>query len=407
MTSYHYTPFIVPLAVSAAFCVAMLFVAWRNRAEPVAPWFAATVLALLVWSVGYIFELMAVGLGAKIMWANLEYVATIVLPLVWLQVVLIYLRRSGLSRKLWLLFVALGGAILIGIFLNPDRLFRVAPSVVTSGSLSALHPDYGPIWSFGWIPFVYGLLLAAMLLVARRMLHAHSIHVRQSVALLVATILPLAGGTVYALGLSPWPNYNPAMPVISVSGVLMTYALFSCRIFDLAPLARDAVIDHLVDGVMVLDRRGRLMDRNPAAAMAFSELEKGCIGKPIADVFAARPDVLAVLEEAAQDLRGAEQGEGALHGVWELEVAGLSRSGESPKGAPQFFSLVVTPVLSGAGTPLGLAVVVRDVTLRVELLDEARRLATTDGLTSGFIHADISSSWPMPRSLAQFTAVCP
>ena len=44
-------------------------------------------------------------------------------------------------------------------------------------------------------------------------------------------------------------------------------------------------------------------------------------------------------------------------------------------------NLRATAVASGTGTLLGLAVVVCDVTERVALLDDALRLATTDGLT--------------------------
>jgi len=380
VTQFHYTPFVLPLAISAALCVAMLHLAWRNRAEPVAPWFAATVIALLVWSVGYIVELLAVGLSAKLMWANLEYVALIALPLVWLQVVLIYARGRGLSRTLWVVLAGLGGAILLGVLFNPGHLFRVAPSVVTRGSLSALHPDYGPIWSFVGVPFTYGLLLAAILVLVRRLLHGHSIHVRQSAALLVATLLPVAAGTVYALGLSPWPDYNPATAVISISAVLMAYALFSWRVFDLAPLARDAVIEHLADGVLVLDLRGRLRDYNPAAGRIFPELVKGCIGQPVAGVFAARPEVLRVLQEAAQEAREADHLREAPPRAWEVEVAGLAGA-DSPQRPPHIFTLLVTPIFSGAGTPYGLAVVAHDVTQRVELFDNALRLAATDGLT--------------------------
>jgi PAS domain-containing protein len=310
VTLYHYTPFILPLALSAAFCIAMLLLAWRNRAEPVAPWFAATLVALLVWTVGYMVELMAAGLSTKIFWADLEYVATIALPLVWLQVVLIYTRRRGLSRPWWIVLSAIGAAILVGVFLNPGRLFRVAPYVAVHGPLSALHPDYGPIWGFGWIPFTYGLLLVSTFLLVKQMRHAQRIHVRQSVALLVATLLPLAAGTVYAIGLSPWPDYNPAMALISISGVLMAYALFSSRVFDLAPLARDAVVEHLADGVLVLDMRGRLMDFNPAAARTFPELGKASVGQPVAQLFGARPDVLRVFEEAAREGCEADRPEG-------------------------------------------------------------------------------------------------
>jgi diguanylate cyclase (GGDEF)-like protein len=381
MTHSLYTPFVIPLVISAVFCVVMLLVAWRNRAEPVAPWFAGTVIALLVWTVGYVFELTAVGLHAKLAWADVEYAATIALPVLWLQVVLIYTRRAGLSRTLWAVVSVLGCALFVSIVVNPRRLFRGAPSVVTHGSLHALHPDYGPLWIYGWAPFEYGLVLVAVLLLVRTMLHARSIHVRQSLALLLASLLPLAGGTVYALGLSPWPDYNPAMAVVSLSGLLMAYALFSCRLFDLAPLARDAVIEHLADGVMVFDVKGRLRDYNSAAAHAFPELESDSIGKLIAELFAARPHVGAVLEQATGELR--EQGHAnSLAGrSCDVQSTSTADGAESPLGAPHVLNLRVTSVSSGADTALGLAVVVCDVTERVALLDEALRLATVDGLT--------------------------
>jgi diguanylate cyclase (GGDEF)-like protein len=349
---------------------------------------------------------MAVGLHAKIVWADLEYAATIALPLFWLQVAVIYTRRRGLSRIVWAGLSAAGCALYLGIVVNPYGSFRGHPTVVTHGALSALHPDYGPLWSLGWVPLEYSVLLVAALLLVRTMTHAHSIHVRQSLALVVASILPLAGGTAYALRLSPWPDYNPAMAVLSISGLLMAYALFSCRLFDLAPLARDAVIEHLADGVMVLDVQGRLRDFNPAAALSFPELEKDCIGKPIAELFAARPDIGAVLHEAARGLTETGQRERLSGRSWDVESAasGAPAAGAPAAGAvlavgshaagagaakdaeplvrrPHVLNLRATTVASGAGTVLGLAVVVCDVTERVALLDDALRLATTDGLT--------------------------
>ncbi len=377
MMQLHYTPFILPLAVSAAFCLAMLMVAWRNRAEAVAPWFAATMVALLAWTVGYIFELMATGMQAKIAWANLEYIATIALPVLWLQVVLIYARQRGLARRTWLVLGLLGSAILVGIFVNPARLFRIAPTLATHGALTALRPDYGPIWDFGWVPFVYGLLFVAAYLLVRAMLHGQRFQVRQSSAMVVASLLPLAGGTVYALGLSPWPDYNPAMAVVSVSGLLMAYALFSSRLFELAPLARDSVIEYLADGVLVVDRRGRLIDANPAAFAAFPELSRERLGAPLAALLAEHEDVVGVLEEALAAL-DTDSAERLLpQGLSEVEI----KAEGPPEAAPRIYSVLVTPVRSGTGAPLGLAAVLRDVSERVGLLDEALRLATTDSLT--------------------------
>lgn len=376
MIEFHITPFVAPLTVSAALCVAMLPVAWRNRMEPVAPWFAAAVLALLGWTVCYMLELMASGFAGKIIWADLQFVASVALSLLWFQVVLLYVRRHGLSRRQWIGLCGLGALVLAGVFFNPARLFRMAPSLVTHGSLTALHPDYGLWWAAVWAPFVYGLLLAASVLLVRATLRDPRLRVPQSLALLAASLLPLAAGTVYALGLSPWPDYNPAMAVASISIALLAYALFSSHLFELRPLARDVVIEHLADGVLILDRRGRLIDVNPAAVSAFPELASARRGQPVATLSAPRESLARTLREACVGILAAADG----HGVQALPEVEVRGRGEGER-TERVYSLVATLVRNGAGTLLGLAVVLRDVSDRVERLDEAVRLAATDSLT--------------------------
>ena len=86
---------------------------------------------------------MAVGLHAKIVWADLEYAAMIALPLFWLQVVVVYARRRGLSRTAWVALGATGGALYLGIVVNPYRSFRVHPTVVTTARSARCTPTTG------------------------------------------------------------------------------------------------------------------------------------------------------------------------------------------------------------------------------------------------------------------------
>jgi diguanylate cyclase (GGDEF)-like protein/PAS domain S-box-containing protein len=382
VTHFVYTPLVIPLVISAVACAALLPVAWRNRVEPVAPWFAATLVALLVWTVAYALELMAVGLEEKVLWANTQFVATVVTPLAWLQVALIFAGRKGLSRKAWLVLSTLAAAVLVGVFLNPHELFRVAPAIVTHETFSALRPNYGPIWTFAWIPFVYGLFVAAMLLAMQEALRARGPRAKQAAAMFGSTVLPLAAGTAYVFGLFPIPDYNPAMAVVGISAILVAYALFSSRVLELAPLTRDAILEHLTDGVIILDRHGRIVDSNSAAAAALPELTHNEVGRPTTDVFAHRPDVLSAVRQATTT----DSQEDRQDVVGDVETREIEVSGEptSPGGTARVLSLRLTPVLSGTRTQVGLAIVVRDVTERAEQLDEAVNLAATDALTGAF-----------------------
>lgn len=377
VTHFQYTPFVIPLALSAAVVVAMLVVAWRNRDAEVAPWFAASLVALLVWTVGYLLELMAVGVGAKIFWADLHFIATASLPLLWLEVVLIYTGRGRLPvaarAALWAVCVLL----VITVFLNPAHLFRGDPSVVMHGSLTALSPDYGPIWRYAGMPWVYGLYFLILLVLLRGMVHARRIYVRQYAALLAATALPLAAGSLYTLGVSPWPEYNPAMPVVAVSGVLMAYALFHYRLFDVAPLARDAVIDELADGLVVVDVESRLRDFNAAARQVFPALSDDAIGRPVDEVLAIHPAMLEGLRREAEPAFAGERppGDGLVRAHVSVAVPG------DEGGSQRDFTLHLTPVRRRGGDVVGHALLLHDVSKSVELLGRLERLASRDELT--------------------------
>jgi len=377
VTHYEYTPFVIPLAFSALVVVALLVVAWQNRDTEVAPWFAASLVALLVWTVGYILELMAVGIDAKIFWADLQYVGTTTLPLLWLEVVLIYTGRGRLPVAARAALWALCAALILAVVVNPGRLFRDHPSVVTHGSLTALSPDYGPLWRYAWIPWAYGLFVVIVLVLLRGMVHARRIHVRQYAALLVATAVPLAAGSLYTFGVSPWPDYNPAMAVVSVSGVLMAYALFHYRLFDIAPLARDAVIEELADGLVVVDLESRLRDFNVAARQVFPALSDDAIGRPVDEVLAIHPAMLDGLRREAESASVGERtpGDGLVRARVSVAVPG------DEGGSQRDFTLHLTPVRRRGGEVVGHALLLHDVSESVELLGRLERLASRDELT--------------------------
>jgi diguanylate cyclase (GGDEF)-like protein/PAS domain S-box-containing protein len=377
VTQFEYTPYVIPLALSAAVIVAVLVVTWRNRDAEVAPWFAASLIALLVWTVGYILELMAVGVSAKVFWADLQYVGTTTLPLLWLEVVLIYTGRGPLpaaaKAALWTVCVA----IILTVFANPAHLIRGHAAVVTHGSLSALDPDYGVLWRYAWLPWAYSLFVVIVVVLARGMLRARRIHARQYAAMLVATAVPLVAGSLYTFGVSPWPDYNPAMAVVSVSGVLMAYALFHFRLFDIAPLARDAVIDELADGLIVIDLENRLCDFNAAARQVFPKLSDDAVGRPVDEVLAIHPAMLEGLRREVGPAVGAQRapGEGLVRADVSIALPG------DEGGTQRDFTLHLTPVRSRCGEVVGHALLLHDVSESVELRERLEHLASRDELT--------------------------
>lgn len=364
------------LVVSAAMLVGLLAITWRNRSDAIAPWFAATLVAFLVWTVGYGFELASPGLSAKVWWADLQFIGIAVLPVVWFEVVRRYTGRGPSPRWLAALFGSYMVVSLFVVFVNPGAAFRGSSSLDVSRHLTTLIPDYGWYWSLVLMPVLYLLLVASVVMLVQSLWRdRQSLYRRQYVLLLVAVLLPLVAGSVYVAGLIPVPGLNPTTAVISVSGAIMAYALFRYRLFDIVPVARGAVVDDLADGVIVLDRYDRIVDFNPAAHRVFPDLGRDALGRPVAEVLAFHPGLLQSIGQVAA-------GETAPRAV----VAELSMSipGEASLDGPpesRHFTLALAPVHRRDGRLIGHSVVLHDVTRSVDLLHQVERLATTDPLT--------------------------
>ena len=85
--SLEFTPHILPLLGAALLSVLLLPTAWKNRRDPIALWFGATLVALFVWSVGYALEIMAVQVLDKIFLANLQFLGVPAIIVCWWEMI--------------------------------------------------------------------------------------------------------------------------------------------------------------------------------------------------------------------------------------------------------------------------------------------------------------------------------
>jgi diguanylate cyclase (GGDEF)-like protein len=370
----HTAIYISPLVVSAAVLLALLVITWRSRSDAVAPWFAALLVGFLIWTVGYAFEILAPTLAGKLWWADFEFIGIALLPVAWFEVVRRYTGHGPLPRWAAALLGSYVGVSALVFLTNPAHVFRGAPSLNTATSPSALVPDYGWYWAAFFMPVMYLLLVASVVLLVLAILRdRQALYRRQYVALIVALVLPVLAGTLYIAGLQLQPGFNPTTAVISISGAIVAWALFRYRLFDIAPLARGMVVDGLSDGVIVLDTYDRIVDFNPAASTLFPDLDKDALGRPVAEVLAFHPGLLESIGNAATGETAPSTVVAELSIALPGEDGGLAES--------RHFTLALTDVSSHGGRLLGHSVLLHDVTHSVELLRQVERLATTDPLT--------------------------
>jgi PAS domain S-box-containing protein len=142
-----------------------------------------------------------------------------------------------------------------------------------------------------WVHFAYSyaLLLAGAVLLVRSLVTRRGLYRGQILALLIAVSAPWIGNALFFTGYSPIPLLDLTPFALTVTVASLTWAVFGFRLAEVAPLARDLVVDSLTDGVVVLDAENRVVDINPAAARMIGVPIASAIGQNVVEIFRPWP----------------------------------------------------------------------------------------------------------------------
>ena len=153
---------------------------------------------------------------------------------------------------------------LVAAWTNPLHGWLWAEIVPPAGGMPFATYHYG--WAF-WVLTVqnYLLMIAATVMLSKAIQRVGR-HYRIGMAVvLVAVILPWIGNAMYNLKLGPWPGLNWLTLSLGVSGSLLVWVVLREGLLDLLPSAREALLERMTDGVVVIDRDGQVMFANDAA----------------------------------------------------------------------------------------------------------------------------------------------
>jgi PAS domain-containing protein len=281
-------PYVVAMLTAALLAAGLATVAWGRRREgPVALPLAVLMAAVAVWALAEGASVVTDGEAAKTLWFRVRFLGSAVVPTAWLVLCLRYAGWEVLVSRRVLAGLAVEPAITVALVWTPGAsdLVWTGTALVAGGRV--LDVTFGP-WFWANLGYSYLLVTTGLLLLASVALGSESLYRRQAFALLGGALIPLAANAVYVLGLSPVMGLDLTPVGFVVTGLTFALALFYLDLLDVAPLARRELLSELVDGVLVLDTDGRVVESNQAAARALgTDLapgERPGIPAPIADL---------------------------------------------------------------------------------------------------------------------------
>jgi PAS domain S-box-containing protein len=366
----HWHIWYVPLLlIAAVLSTALALHAARRIAAPGAAMFMWLMLAVAVWCWGYAFQLGSVARPAKVFWTRVQYIGVVAAPATWLAFVLQYVGQGRwLTRRNSALLVVEPVIVWLLILTNDAHhlIWTSVRAVALEGGLGILQVTHGPMF---WVHAVYSwlLLLVGSALLVPHVLDSPRLRRRQTFALLVGLLIPWLGNILSAFGWVPFPlDLTPSG--FALAGLLITWALYRLRLFDIVPAARDVVLGSITDGVFVLDLQGRVVDLNPAARRMIGRSAPKVIGEQIESVLPGYADAV-VQGPARGDLDEPFWGEIVLW-IWPHEPGRSQRSRKPSARWPgegqvqRHFEVQISSLYARRGRPTGQLVILHDVTER-------------------------------------------
>ncbi|ELZ27674.1 PAS/PAC sensor signal transduction histidine kinase [Halosimplex carlsbadense 2-9-1] len=324
---------------------------------------------------------------------NFEAAVTGLLPLLWFLLVTEYtgyLRRIPRS----VVYALVGWHVVVGVL----EITNPMHDLVWSGYTVVASP----------FPYIQGegtaiavaLLLPGSLLyyVTVALLGAHllagpNVGRKQTAALLAGYLPTLAIFTLWFGGAIPGPLTGALVVGSPLILGVVAWAVFRHQLFDLAPLARESVLEVLDDAVVVVDRDRRLLDYNAAAAGTFPAIpdhegdpvERAVPElRPVDDRDGAGSEDAALDGATVEDPTAVTAASGPGPPSESAEVLTSNETGDSPfvsaftrfeDGEVREYDVTVSP-LEVRGSVAGYTLVLRDVTARRQQVRDLEQQTT-------------------------------
>ena len=302
----------IGMAVAA---VGILLIDWytiaNNDGELTLRAFAVLLSMLFIWTAGQAGRLLTASLGGKLIWQYVLYVGVAFVPVAWLVFILLY---TGFGR--YVDRRVIGGLAVVPVvnllvlYTNTfHQLFYESTRLSYAGVTPILRSVAGPFW---WVHFAYSYALIGlgMVLLVRFAVVTENLYRTQTAALVVAALLPLVANIIFLFGFLFDPVFDITPLTFALSSVLLFVAIFYGRFLDVVPVAYEAVVRTLDDGIIVVDD-GEIVSANHKAASMLTdgrdaETLAGCTLSELEPTLSMIPEERTIASSSAGVDRGFE-----------------------------------------------------------------------------------------------------
>jgi diguanylate cyclase (GGDEF)-like protein/PAS domain S-box-containing protein len=331
-----YTPFIWLPLVSAVVNGSLAWFARQYQDVPSVRPFRFMMWTATVWALLYGLGISFITFPVKLFIVNVTYIPSLLSTLAALSLTLEYTGRGHwLTRERLGLLLAIS-AIFLGFAFTSEyhQLWRYDYQLHWSGAVQVLVASKGPVY---WLYIAYMLgVSAATFTILVTSFRYRTLYFRNTLILTVGMLIPVVTGALYVFGLLPVRGFDWIPTSFTWTGLLYFLAILRARLFDVVPLARNTLVENIDDLVIVLNKRGLILDYNRAAqaALGLSLTSIGAapttLSQPWVGIFQRHAETFSCKEELSLELNRSRR-------TYELTISPIQ--GKNLQGLGRLFLL--------------------------------------------------------------------
>ncbi|HEC86521.1 MAG TPA: PAS domain S-box protein [Thermoplasmatales archaeon] len=332
---------ITSLSVGIFLCVILIYLLHQYKNEKGSTFFLMLIISILVWAAAFMFEMIVSSENLMMLFAKIQYIGVSFVPVAWFSFCSIYAGKFDniVRGRLFYLLTIIPILTIILVFTNESHgLIWSKIDFSNIGVFKMLTPIHG---TWFWIHTTYSYLLIATgsLLIIWKSLSISSTHIKRSILLISAVVLPWVANMVYLLKMTGF-DYTVLTSVASIS--LLFLGVYGYKLVNVIPIARNIVIEGLDDAVVVLDENYRVVDMNPSAERLLEVSTDKAIGLGASQVFDRCPEIIRLYKSKKSEKR--------------------SICIKEKNGVNKYYAVKASPLYDKSKRVLGKLIVIRDIT---------------------------------------------
>ncbi|WMT39727.1 diguanylate cyclase [Paenibacillus sp. D2_2] len=277
--------YITLVCTSAVLNLSILFFTYwrRHYYSSIAKLFMWNTFTSMIYCFGYAFSLTSTSLEQLRFWNIVQYAGMPFFPPLGLLLVMQYLDYKLTRKRIIALLIMPCLTFLINVTNESHHFFYRIYDIHSVLGAPYSEIEYG-VWFIVHNIYIFGCMLAALLLLLSRWKETDSVYRPQLFALICGQLLPVVTAFLLFIGVTP-DGIDPVPMVIWFSSVLYLWSITSSRMLSIMPIAKETIFNNMNDGVIVLNGTYQLIEYNQACKNMFSELDRSTIGQPFDQVW--------------------------------------------------------------------------------------------------------------------------